>query len=160
MTSWSTTQRRKLSSSTSRSRTARFRFGVTKRRRGGDLGLEQGQLVLAEHALGHVAHDQPDLGRERRAGRGRSGPASGPALPRRVLEALARRARAGRRCESRFALGPFRAPDLGDGRRRPGELEPAVGGHLAERPARGLVEVEREPVPVSGSRREAGDLPG
>ncbi len=43
--------------------------GATNSRRGFDVGLEQRQLVLAQHALRHVADDQARLRGERRPGR-------------------------------------------------------------------------------------------
>ena len=47
--------------------TAFSRFGATNSSRGTPVGLEQRELVLAEHALGHVADHEARLGRQRRA---------------------------------------------------------------------------------------------
>jgi len=66
--------------SASSSWTAFSRFGATNRSRVRRLGLDQRELELAQHALGHVADDQAGLGRDRRAcGKPAAGPAIGPA---------------------------------------------------------------------------------
>jgi hypothetical protein len=124
-----------------------------------DLGLEQRHLVLAEHPLRHVTHDEPHLGRERRA-RGRlQRPRERPGVAEALVEAFTDRLE---QLRERIEVGlrPVSARDLMHRRRGPAEIEPAVGGNLAERFLGGVFEAEREGVPVVRSRRETRDLPG
>jgi hypothetical protein len=96
------------------------------------VGLEQRQLVLAEHALRHVAHDESRLGGQRRAGNHpeRTGQRAGTLEP--PLQALGhRRQQSGDAVD--VDLGPLGAVDrLGLGQRLR-RLDPGVDHHVRAR---------------------------
>ncbi len=123
---------------------------------GARTGAQQRQLVLAQHALGHVAHHEPHLGGERHPGaraqrareRARAVQAGSRAAPP--------PARSGTTSESRFASAQSARPSTSARRERAVRREPRVGAHrrlelaLRARPCRRPGRARRPSAPRSG----------
>ena len=123
----------------------------------GRLGVEHGELVLAEHAAGEEARDRARLDGEHRAGRAADDAAERPGAVRRLrgggIEHAADRAQVG--------LDPRLAVDrLGHGQRAGGRRQPGVAGDERLGLVRGAHErLERRRVTRGLQRGDAlGDL--